>query len=233
MAETVDPAERRDIARWQKRLLPFVLIAISAMGAFFFISSIIQLNSLSERISFQKSPGIERTFTAFEAKGDLTNQADRLDYLRWKTMVMLEQDVVQRRYAQVNATTMLSAWTRHLGFLTGMILTLVGAVFILSKLSESPTTLSGEGGGAKAALETSSPGIILVVLGTVLMVMTLVKDFEFTTTDAPVYIGRSEPAEAARPPPPALDTPEERSTEEESLFGRNEAQNGQENVPTR
>ena len=235
MADPVDPAERRALARWQTRLLPFVLVAIFAMGAFFFGSSIVQLNRLSDRITYHESPRIDQTFAAFEKQGSLASQADRLDYLRWKTMVMLEQDVVQRRYAQVNATTMLSAWTRHLGFLTGMILALVGAIFILSKLNESTTTLSGEGGGAKAALETSSPGIVLAVLGSVLMTVTLVKEFEFTTTDTPVYIGRSEPAEAALPPPPALDTPEDRATEEQSLFGRNgnEADNVQESPPAR
>lgn len=233
MADPVDPAERRDLARWQKRMLPFVLVAIFAMGAFFFGSSIIQLNKLSDRITHQESPRIDRTFAAFESQGGVQGEADKLDYLRWKTMVMLEQDVVQRRYAQVNATTMLSAWTRHLGFLTGMILALVGAIFILSKLNETPTTLSGEGGGAKAALETSSPGIVLAVLGSVLMTVTLTREFEFTTTDTPVYIGRSTPPEATLPPPPAFDTPEDRATEEQSLFGRNEASNVQESAPAR
>ena len=229
MSEPVDVAERRELARWQTRLLPFVLIAITAMGVFFFASSIVQLNQLSERVAYHPSQRVDKAFAAFETKGGGVSEADRLDFLRWKTMVMLEQDVLQHRYAQVNATLMLRAWTRHLGFLTGMIMTLVGSIFILSKLNESQTTLSGEGGGAKAALETSSPGIVLAVLGSVLMVVTLVKDFEFTTTDTPVYIGRSIPAEATLPPPPALETDEERSTEEQSLFGRNEAPNGQEN----
>ena len=80
--------------------------------------------------------------------------------MRWKTLLLLEEQTIEHRYAQVNATLMLRAWTRHLGFLTGMILAFVGAIFILSKLSESETRLSAEGGGAKGALATSSPVVL-------------------------------------------------------------------------
>ena len=58
---------------------------------------------------------------------------------------------------------------------------LVGSIFILARLSESETRLSSEGGGAKLALATSSPGIVLAVLGTILMVVTLTIDFTFTS----------------------------------------------------
>ena len=68
MADPVDPAERRALARWQTRLLPFVLVAIFAMGAFFFGSSIVQLNRLSDRITYHESPRIDQTFAAIGEK---------------------------------------------------------------------------------------------------------------------------------------------------------------------
>ena len=63
-------------------------------------------------------------------------------------------------------------WTRQLGFVTGMILTIVGAVFIVGQFSSPGTEISGEGQGFKGSLETSSPGIVLTVLGSAPMAFT-------------------------------------------------------------
>jgi hypothetical protein len=77
------------------------------------------------------------------------------------------------RNQRANSTLLVSVWTRNLGFVTGMVLALVGASFIMAKLSEGTTTLDGGGGGAKVSLATSSPGIVLAVLGTALMMMAI------------------------------------------------------------
>lgn len=221
--------EARELSRWQRRLLPFLIAAISFMTLFFFVSSVVQLDRLGKAVSYKPDDRVERSLQAFErsAKADVAG----LDYLEWKTRVQLERDALGHRYAQVNATLMLRAWTRHLGFLTGMILAMTGAIFILAKLREDVTQLSGEGGGAKASLATSSPGIVLTVLGTVLMIVTLTANFEFSTTDVPVYL---PPAGAGRgaqdlPTPKILDSPEQRASEEQELFqtGPEETSNAQ------
>ena len=210
-------SEARELARWQRKLLPFAIAAISLMGLFFFATSLIQVDRLGKAIAYTPSAEVERALAAYERRPDAVPD---LAYMQWKTRVLLERDALSHRYAQVNATLMLRAWTRHLGFLTGMILALVGAVFILAKLREGETTLSGEGAGAKAALATSSPGIVLAVLGTVLMVVTLTANFEFSTTDVPVYIGReSGGGEAAMPAAPDLTDDNARQSEEAKLFG--------------
>lgn len=199
-------SEARDTIAWQKRLLPFAVTAISLMAIFFFISSIVQIDRLSDRITPPPNDKIEKTLAAFESKSPDASLAN-LDYIKWKSLILLEQETVNHRYAQVNATLLLRAWTRNIGFLTGMIMALIGAIFILAKLREGETSLAGEGGGAKATLVTSSPGIVLAVLGTILMSVTIVSGFEFSTTDAPVYIGRGDTAsdEIALPPPAPLD----------------------------
>lgn len=212
--------EVRELARWQGRLLPFLIIAISLMAVFFFVSSLLQLGRLSEAVAYRPDTRVAASLEAFERQSP---KAVDVEYARWKTLVLLEEGAVRQRYAQVNATLMLRAWTRHLGFLTGMILALVGAIFILAKLSESETKLSMQGvGGAGGALATSSPGIVLAVLGSVLMVVTLTIDFEFTTTDVPVYLGRASSSADAMPPPAALDDEQAIKTEEQALFGPEE-----------
>lgn len=202
-------------------MLPFAIAAIGLMAIFFFVSSLVQLGRLSETITYKPGHSISEGFIASERANPAL--ATDGEHLRWKTLVMLEEEALARRYTQVNATLMLRAWTRHLGFLTGMILAFVGAIFILSKLSETETQLSLEGAAAKGALATSSPGLVLAVLGTALMVVTLTANFEFSTRDLPVYLpGAGVPAEAALPPPAPLDAGEGQRTEEQELFPEEE-----------
>lgn len=225
MANSQQDSETRELARWQRRLLPFAIGSIAVLAVFFFASSLWEMQRFRDMINYQPGNGLVRTLEAFErAQPQAASAAEAHEHLRWKTLVLLEAEALNHRYAQVNATLMLRAWTRHLGFLTGMVLAFVGAIFILSKLREDMTSLSAEGSGAKGALATSSPGIVLITLGSVLMVVTLTIDFEFTTTDAPVYVFRDTetvPAATALPPaPPLLDDSAARETEEQELFGK-------------
>ena len=55
---------------------------------------------------------------------------------RARDALALEQELVARRYEQANLMLSTSLWTRLMGFITGMILALVGAAFILGKLQE-------------------------------------------------------------------------------------------------
>lgn len=191
--------ESARIWRWQQRLLPFVLGAVALLALFFFVSTFLQLGRLNEAVAFAPDTRLETTLKAIDARAAQLPAPEATELLRWKTLVLLESDVVRHRYAQVNATLMMRAWTRHIGFVTGMILAFLGALFILSKLSEAQTQLAGETAGAKATLATSSPGIVLAVLGTALMLVTLTANFRYGTSDAPVYLPPLMPAQMPAP----------------------------------
>jgi hypothetical protein len=177
-----DPAGER----WRNRLLPVMRGGLVVLAAFFFAASLVQYHLLYRDL---RGMG-PRTQVALEALEKTIPQAQRtnVDFLQWKTLVLLEQDVMTMRYQQINATLLLRTWTRYTGFLVGMVLALVGAFFILGRLREETSQLSGESGGFKFALVTSSPGVILAVLGTILMVVTLVVKFDFAVQDRPVYL---------------------------------------------
>lgn len=179
-----------------------MLGGVALMALFFFVSTFIQLGRLNEAVAFTPDRRLEATLTSIDARIAQLPGPEGTELLRWKTMVLLEADVVRHRYAQVNATLMMRAWTRHIGFVTGMILTFLGALFILTKLSEAQTQLGGEAAGAKATLATSSPGIVLAVLGTALMLVTLTADFRYGTSDTPVYL--PSVSAVAMPAPVAL-----------------------------
>lgn len=175
-----------DGERWQRRLLPLMRGALIGMALFFFVASLFQYQQLYRDVQ-QRAPQTLVQLERLEPRLP-SAQRDTMDYLRWKVMITLEQDAMQLRYQNINATLLLRSWTRYMGFLVGMVLAFVGAFFILGKLKEDPTQASGEGGGFKFTIASSSPGIVLALLGTALMAMTLMVKFDFEVGDKPVYI---------------------------------------------
>jgi len=65
---------------------------------------------------------------------------------------------------------------------------LLGAVFILGKLKESPSKLSGSSEGWRMDIVSASPGIILACLGTVILIVAVTSQTQISVTDRPVYI---------------------------------------------
>lgn len=199
---SADPSSNSISDRWQRRLLPLMRSALVLMALFFFVASLYQYQQLYFDMQ-QHEPSALAQLDRLEQRL-APAQRDNLDYVRWRTMVTLEQDAMQMRYQQINATLLLRTWTRYTGFLVGMVITLVGAFFILGKLKEDQNQVSGEGGGFKFAVASSSPGIVLATLGTALMAITLLVKFDFEVSDKPVYIlpyGVSSLSVTASPPP--------------------------------
>jgi hypothetical protein len=180
-------AGRRSLARWQDRLLPVMVGVLVALAAFFFIATVVQLATLQRSIS-----DVPKVVLPAPAASDASRQepgaypglsAHQLDIL-----ATMEAYVVEQRYHQASVLLMAGLWTRYLGFVTGMVLALVGASFILGKLEAPPTELEGKGAGVEGSLKTASPGIVLVVLGAVLMLATIVNRDTYQTHDAAVYL---------------------------------------------
>ncbi|MEH6651425.1 MAG: hypothetical protein V7707_15470 [Motiliproteus sp.] len=185
--------------------MPFMIGLVLTLALFFFAATLFQLYELNLKI--QDAPELENTELLQQAESGAT-----LMEKQWRTLVVLESHVLQQRYHQANVLLMARIWIRYLGFVTGMMLALIGAVFILGKLREPTTTLtlSGESpdpnlpGNFKAQLLTQSPGIVLVTLGTVLMLLTILIHHPIQVNDAPVYTSVTTTANIpATPPKPA------------------------------
>jgi hypothetical protein len=223
--------EVRGRERWQQRLLPFMMGSILVMGIFFFIASLYQLYYLHHQVAHTRLDLLPH-FAQFEEKSSKAIYGDK-EYLRWKTLMLLEQDVVHRRYHQANSVMLARVWTRYLGFVTGMILALVGAAFILGKLQELPTKLEADSQLFKASVYTSSPGILLAVLGTILMAITLLVPFEIETRDRATYTG-DKVAISDLPPPkkfPESPTYDIKIKEEELFKPIAKPEGGKEGLP--
>lgn len=180
----------RELSEWRRRTLPFMRWMLVAMALLFFVLSLWQLRSFEREIRHD-------AFDLSKALPQVGASDDALD-LETRARLLLESDLVARRYHQANAIILARIWTRYLGFLTGMVLALVGAVFVLGRLQESETTLGAEGGGFSGSLQTSSPGLVLAVLGSALMAISLAVKFDVETRDASIYL--RSPGAAGMPP---------------------------------
>jgi hypothetical protein len=84
----------------------------------------------------------------------------------------LEEYVLASKYHQARVLTLTNVITQYFGFLTGMILALIGCVFILSKIREDISDVELKD-FIRFKITSSSPGIILTLFGTILILSTI------------------------------------------------------------
>lgn len=188
--------------RWQERTLPLMVRTVVGLTVFFFVVSLVQLTYLHWTI--RQAPEFELPSFAGVPEGGREGFEDRFSVARFRTLAELDARTTERRYHQVNALLMARVWTRYMGFVTGMILATVGAVFILGKLRESSSEMSASVGDVGMAIRSASPGLIMTVLGVFLMVITIVVNHRIEGTDVPGYVryfgDGALPPEGSRPP---------------------------------
>ena len=200
MAKDTDTAERdtpKNAARsklrrkpqpkWQDRLLPTMSGLLIGLTIFFFLTTFGQMAYL--HWSILQVPRIE--ISQITANSLITNTdtfADRLTAQEMETRTKMESFIVTQRYHQASVLLMSGLWLRYLGFMTGMILALVGASFVLGKLREPAQKLEGKFSWIDLSLRTTSPGVILAVLGVILMFATIIDKDIYNVKDANVYL---------------------------------------------
>lgn len=178
--------EATEDRRWQEGRLPLMKGTIVALAAFFFAVTTLQLVYLQ----WTMRPPAEVDLTeAYAILGtDRGTPAERVTEFETRALVSLELHAMSQRYHQASVLVMTRVWRQYLGFITGMILALVGAVFILGKLREPDSRLEAEAGQMKYALQSASPGIWLATLGVVLMLATILTHHNVLTEDRPLYV---------------------------------------------
>ena len=195
---------------WQRRLLPLMVSILVGLTAFFFIASFVQLYYLQNRIEHAPQLDLRSAINSFDdfekdvKSGAVKDKAvfdNRFEYARWKMLSLFEANALERRYHQAGVLLISRIWTRYLGFVTGTILAMVGAAFILGKLRESSSSLGTESALWKVSITSASPGLILAALGTALMLATLATNLDMQLTDGPVYLPLPYAAQTDAPPP--------------------------------
>lgn len=177
----------RATLKWQHRTLPMMIgVLVAAMVAFLALSF---WQGYAVRRDIENAPqlSIAPTLASINCP-DTAAQDAHARCLEWKVAALLEQHTINRRYHQANVALLVRVTVKYLGFLTGMLMSLVGAVFILGRLTESTSTISAEGAFGKYTFISASPGLILAFLGTVLMLTTVLTNPPTNVNDGNVYI---------------------------------------------
>ncbi len=184
------PARReggRSLLEWQIALLPLMTTLLVGLTLFFFVASFVQLRDLNARISNSPTVQLERTIEQVDSPAHQTSP-QILRAAELKILASLDGYALDRRYHQANVLLMSRVWIRYLGFVTGMILALIGASFILGKLRGEESVAQVGAGAVSAAFRGTEPGLVLAVLGVALMMTTIVVHHQIGTEDAPTFM---------------------------------------------
>jgi hypothetical protein len=186
------PPEERELTAWQEKLLPLMTYMLLGLTVFFFLASLGQLIFLHR--SILRGTQIESQVVPDLLSLQVHDTAEEiLAAGRLQALVALELNVLQRRYHQANVLLMSGVWVRYLGFVTGMTMALVGATFILGKLREPPVELEARSVAAAFSFVGTSPGILLVVVGLVLMLTTIVSQQTYSVDDRAIFLNLDGP----------------------------------------
>lgn len=202
-------AADRHLLNWQRRMASFMSASVIVAAVFFAVITVWQFASFSTDSA-----------TPTEVQSDLwgpqaiapSTYREQLELANARAAFALERELIIRRYNQANLTLTTRLWTRLMGFITGMILALVGAAFILGKLSEDFSEATAKAGPPGQewmfSVRSASPGIVLVVMGTVLMALSISIQATYSVEDKAIYFGRvgqarvPQPGEALSPAAP-------------------------------
>jgi len=170
--------------RWQVRLMPLMSGLVIATALFFAVAAMWKIGSIETRLNreIEEPPPISWVNTVQAQSFD-----QRMTLARTQAAYSLEREALARRYNQAGIAFSLRLWTRFMGFVTGMILALVGAAFVLGKLETGTNELSGTATGVSFSVRSASPGVVLAILGTVLMGISIAIPATATTSEKAVY----------------------------------------------
>jgi hypothetical protein len=178
------------VDRWQKKLLPwFIIMPTALIGVFIFLATQ-QLVRFSEKLQTRPDSTLMNIIIPPDKELRQSNELFHdQKYLLLVTLAHLEQESTYRRYNQGAMLLMSRIFTMYLGFFTGMILAIVGAIFVIGKIREDSSQIDATVNEMmKFSIISSSPGIVFGILGTVLMLATILKHNEITVQDSPLYL---------------------------------------------
>lgn len=210
-SDTARGSNDRQREAWMRRLLPLMSRMVVGLTIFFFIASALQLAYLHYEIRNAPPSNFslpDKLLEQASATKMTPSDSQGLPAAAIATLTTLERTAMERRYHQANVLLMSRVWTSYLGFVTGMVLAMVGAVFILGRLEIATSSASVKAAGNEFNVRSTSPGLFMVGFGVALMITTIVTHHEIGVEDRAIYTtGMALTAPPAangikKPPPP-------------------------------
>ncbi len=179
--------ESRERVAWQRRLLPFMASMLVLLAVLAAVSNFYQAHVMQQYIGTVYEAGLTPAWERVTLDNTST-VADRLAWAQWRTLALLESQALRSRYRQANVVLMCRVYLIFIGFGTGVVMALIGAAFILGKLQEPISTVDTSAGAWRFAVQSSSPGLILAVLGTMLILATIWSRSTVDIQASPLYL---------------------------------------------
>jgi len=168
----------RALDRWQAKLRAWIQYLMTILVFIFLAHSAWQINRIMRHLD--QAPILQL--------GEMPDLKAPFDSRMLYCLASLESYTVQQRYHQANVALLSRTWTKYLGFITGMILAVIGASFILGKLKEDKVELSSKLEAWQISLISTSPGLVMVVLGSILMMTAILEHQKILVEDRPLYL---------------------------------------------
>jgi uncharacterized membrane protein YidH (DUF202 family) len=181
-------ASQRARSAWQYRLLPLMAGMVLLLTLYFVLENMLQIRRVEHFLGDEAPP----PNAAITPPDSGFRTAASRDAVEFRARAALELRALDHRYHQSNLILMTRTWTRYMAFLTGMVLALIGAAFVLGRIEEPGSKLEAGGEKLRVNLESASPGLFLALFGTVLMGMAILTRVDVTFSDQAVYLGQRD-----------------------------------------
>lgn len=156
-----------------------VMIAVAIIGTVAFgVSGYMDTQKIVDRI-YSDQTGVTRAL--------IENFKSDRDAAPLLLHAALEIDTVAARNNRAASLLATRTWIRFLTTMSAAIIIVLGAAFVIGRINVEASKLEGEGAGFKATLATTSPGLVLVVVGAILLGSELVTQRELATNDGASY----------------------------------------------
>lgn len=169
----------------------FLLLAILALPTLFFVAkSYAQLNTILEEI---KKPIALKAPMLLSQDTQALIRTDRAQFDSL-ARVTLEHDIMTYRHQRTTAFLATRTWIRFMSLMFGAILVVIGGGFVLGRISAPSFSGQFSFKDAGASVATSSPGLVLVICGIILISIPNLSAQRIETDDTSSYFAQSSNA---------------------------------------
>lgn len=161
--KTTEDAERRRSRQWQRRLLPLMIGFLVLFGLIYVGELVYEVFVMNEFTQDLQDPSANKGIMQL-LQDDKALETER------KANLMMLANSFHRVHRQTSVAVLSRVIARHSGAFTGMVLSFIGCVFIIGKLNDaSGDDLSVEASHVKAHVLSTSPGLVLALIGAALV----------------------------------------------------------------
>jgi hypothetical protein len=174
-AATISPKARNVIVA---TVISLAIVVITMTSVHFFL--------FNKEIRKERAFLIDRVIGQ-EGKGAVIVQSDRERILA-EAAYALEGDVLKSRYAAVDSLILTRISTVYVIIVSGLIMVVIGSIFILFRINDPPSQATGEWSALKFQFSSASPGLIMALAGGLLVVTPWLVDQPIRVREGASYV---------------------------------------------